>query len=93
LTIYCRFAEALPMPTREMNAMPYEVLSNGDGTYSVLQNSAVVQGAEVKKISFPSTTSHTLHGAVHHIAGQCVAKIDVPNEGIVNDVPVKFPKP
>ncbi len=73
--------------------MPYGVLLDSEGTYSVLQNGVVVPKAKVTGVSFPNITSHTLHGNVHHITGPCVATIDVPNVGIVNNVPVKSPKP
>ncbi len=73
--------------------MPYEVLLNSDGTYSVLQNGVAVPGATVTGVSFPHITSHTLHGNVQHITGPCVATINVPNVGIVKNVPVKSPKP
>ena len=71
--------------------MSYSAKSNGDGSYTVIKNGAPVQGAWVRRISFPSITSHTLNGAVHHIAGPCVATISVPGEAIqIDDVPVIF---
>jgi len=70
--------------------MPYQAKSNGNGTYDVLENGAVVPGARVKRISFPSIKTHHRQGDVHHIAGSCVATINVPGVGEVEDVPVIF---
>jgi hypothetical protein len=71
--------------------MFYSAKSNGNGSYTVFKNGAPVQGARVRRISFPSITSHTLNGAVHHIAGPCVARISVPDEPTeIEDVPVIF---
>lgn len=73
--------------------MSYQARSNGDGTYDVINNGTVVAGAKVKRISFPTVTSHRLHGAVHHIGGPCVAEISVPGrDKTIEDVPVIFEK-
>ena len=70
--------------------MSYEAKSNQDGTYTVTHGGVAVPGASVSRISFPSITTHTLHGTVHHIAGPCVAKISVPLIGEIDDVSVTF---
>lgn len=70
--------------------MGYHVKSNGDGTYTVTQNGKPVPGAKVRRISFPSITSHRLEGEVHHIAGPCVATISLPGQADVEGVPVVF---
>jgi hypothetical protein len=70
--------------------MPYQAKSNGNGTYNVLRDGVVVVGGRIKRISFPSITTHRLEGAVHHIAGPCVATIHVPGVGDMEDIPVIF---
>jgi hypothetical protein len=68
----------------------YQVKSNGDGTYTVIEGEKNVPGAKVRRISFPSNTLHTLHGTTHHIAGLCVATVTIPGLGTFDDVPVIF---
>jgi hypothetical protein len=61
-----------------------------NGGYIVQSNGQSVLGARVNRISFPSTTSHTIHGDVHHISGPCVASITLVNGDVVENVPVVF---
>lgn len=73
-----------------MNQMSYQAKSNGNGTYDVLKNGVMVPGARVKRISFPLTTTHRLQGEEHIISGLCVATVNVPGLGDVEDVSVIF---
>jgi hypothetical protein len=68
--------------------MACEVELNGDGTYVITQNGQPVEGARVKRVSFPSIESHTHQGSVHHIAGPCVATVALPDGSEVENVPV-----
>ena len=63
--------------------MHYQVKSNGDGTYVVLQEGAKVHGAKVKRIRFPEITSHTANSTIYH-PGSGVATITVP--GVNHDI-------
>jgi hypothetical protein len=68
----------------------FEAKSNGDGTYAITRHGVAVVGARIMRINFSSVTTHTLHGAIHHIGGPCVATIFVPGVGTVENVKVVF---
>jgi len=70
--------------------MSYQAKSNGNGTSDVLKNGVMVPGARVKRVNFPSTTTHRLQGDAHLISGPCVATVNVPGADDVEDVPVIF---
>jgi hypothetical protein len=66
-----------------------EIDAASDDLTDRLVSGNVVDGARVTQISFPSITSHTLHGDVHHIAGPSAATIKVPNVGTIENVPLR----
>jgi hypothetical protein len=64
--------------------MSYTAKSNGDGTYDITNNGSVVATkVRAKRVSFSKVTSHTLQGAIHHLAGPCVVTVDIPGVGEV----------
>jgi len=64
--------------------MPYTAKLNGNGTYVVsLDGAVVVSHARAKRIAFSSVTTHTLEGTIHHIAGPCIVTVRIPGVGDV----------
>lgn len=68
--------------------MSYQAKINNDGTYSVLKDGVLVEGAKAIRISFPEINSHTFQGQTHHISGPAEVTITIPGQPNVKGVPL-----
>lgn len=68
--------------------MNYLARLNDDRTYSVENDGVPVADAEVLGVIFPKATEHTIHGSVHHISGDCLVTISLPNGETIENVPL-----